>query len=316
MAYETLLRYLIYFLTVGCAWLAVSPLVVPSFFRRRQRNRFRGADEEKWRPKGRFYTKMELFLSSTIGAGSPFVVYSYVVFSVALAAMTLLFLSGSSTGLINALVISLLVGGMPTLILLVWRQRIRIGSSYEGDAVISELIAQYKLNHLNMLEAIDKTIPRVRTSKYSRRALSRLSMGVKENGSSLEIERLTKTFSYTFGTNWAELLANNIYLAIVYRDNVKEALDDILDELTNAKAVNEKGNQENSESFMIIKFVAPVSYIASVFAIVHYFDFSWSKFISYQFGSKYGIQSFLLVLLFMFINLLIFVFLRRPKNDI
>ncbi|PLT43522.1 hypothetical protein B8V81_5062 [Paenibacillus pasadenensis] len=141
-------------------------------------------------------------------------------------------------------------------------------------------------------------------------------MGVKENGSSLEIERLTKTFSYTFGTNWAELLANNIYLAIVYRDNVKEALDDILDELTNAKAVNEKGNQENSESFMIIKFVAPVSYIASVFAIVHYFDFSWSKFISYQFGSKYGIQSFLLVLLFMFINLLIFVFLRRPKNDI
>lgn len=316
---EIAIRYGLYLLTLVFAWIAVSPLIVPSIKMNRVRSRFRGdfqVNIEIKKPNGRWYRQLELFLITTIGYGTPFIVFSFLSLTVFLFALSFLFLRESGTSLTNALLGSAVVGGLPVFVLFMRRQNIRISSSYEGDGLITELIAQYKLNYMNMVEAIDKTIPRLKGYRHTRRALTRLSLGLKENGKAEDIERLTQEFAYAFATNWAELLANNIYMAIIYRDDVREALQDILSELTSIKAVNEKGNRDNIETFFMIKYVAPLGYIASVYGLLQYFGFSWNKFIEYQFENPLGVKGFIFVVVTFILNFVLYVFFKKPRNDI
>lgn len=313
------IRYSLYSLSLFFAWIAFAPLIVPSIKKRRDRNRFKGSfdveEQMSKLPQGKWYRDMELFLISTIGTGSPLAVFSFLSLSVFIAILSGLFMHESGFSFSNTLIGITLMGGGPAITLYLRRESIRVESSYEGDALISELISQLKLNHENMIQAIDMTIPRIKNLKYSKKSLTRLSMQIKESGSAEQIEKYTEEFSYTFNTNWSELLANNIYLAIVYRDNVKDALDDILLELTASKSINEKGKQANSESFLIIKYVAPLGYLASVFGTIRYFHMPWQKFINYQFVNPMGRQSFLLLLFLLFVNYGIYIFMRKPKND-
>lgn len=317
IVYE-LIRYSFYLLTLVFAWMVISPLIIPSIKNKRNNSRFVGGFEptvQFKKPKSLWYRELELFLITTIGVATPFIVFSFVVVSSFLAILTGLFLYGTGSDNNRILIGAVISGALPAFILFIRRKNIRITSSYEGDELITELLAQYKLNHLNMIEAIDKTIPRLKKSKYTKRALTRLSLSIKENGSAEDLEMFTQEFSYTFATNWAQLLSNNIYMAIVYRDDVKEALEDILEELTGTKSINEKGNQENSESFLIIKYIMPIGYVISALAIMKYFDFSWKKFLSYQFHNPMGMKSFMLFALLLVFNYIIFIFMRRPKND-
>lgn len=316
---DTSIRYFLYSLSLLFAWIAFAPLIVPSIKKRRDRSRFKGSFDVEEQisklPRGKWYRDMELFLISTIGTGSPISVFSFLSLSVFLIILSGLLMHESGFSFSNNLVGAVVMGVLPAFILYLRRESIRVDSSYEGDALISELSSQLKLNHQNMIQAIDMTIPRIKNLKYSKKALTRLSMRIKESGSVEQIWKYTEEFSYSFNTNWSELLANNIYLAIVYRDSVKEALDDILLELTTAKSINEKGKQANSESFLIIKYVAPLSYLASVFGTIRYFHMSWQKFINYQFYNSMGRNSFLLIFFLLLFNYGIYIFMRKPKND-
>lgn len=313
-----LFRYTLYLLTLLFAWMAFSPLIIPSIKNQRNKSRFVGHDEPivGVKPKSRWYRDLELFLVTTIGIATPFVVYTFIFGSLFLAILTGLFLNGIGSDNNRILMGSVLVGALPGFILYIKRMNVRINSSYEGDEMLTELIAQYKLNRKNIMEAIDKTVIRLKKSSHARKALTRLSLSIKENGRAEDIENAIDEFSYTFDTNWSKLLGNNIYMALIYRDDVKDALEDILTELTSTKSINEKGNQENGESFLIIKYVSPAGYIISVLATLKYFDFTWKKFIDYQFHEAMGLKSFLLFFLMMIINFLIFMFTRKPKNDI
>lgn len=148
-------------------------------------------------------------------------------------------------------------GGTPYLLLYMKLRAINVNSSYEADILVTELISQYKMNYLNMVEAIDQTIIRLKRDLYTRKALFRLSLDVKECRNREELEVIVKEFAFSIGTEWAILLSNNIYQAIAYRDDVREGLEDILNELIALKAVNETNKQNNSETFLIIKYVAP-----------------------------------------------------------
>lgn len=317
---EIVIRYSLYLLSLIFAWIAFAPMVVPSIQKRRSHSRFKGSfdiEEQRSRlPKGKWYRNMELFLMSTIGKSSPIAIFSFISISAFLAILSALFLHENGFPFSNMLIGALLIGGSPTIVLYVRRQTVRVDSSYEADALLAELISQLKLNNLNMLQAIDSTIGRIDKLRYSKKALARLSMKIKESGSAEQIGRYTEEFAYTFKTNWSQLLANNIYLAIVYRDNVKEALDDILLELTGVKSINAKGNQNNSETFLIIKYVAPLGYIASVFGIIRYYHFSWSKFLNYQFVTPMGRKAFVFFFCLLIANYIIYIFIRKPKNDI
>lgn len=298
-------------------WLLIYPMVKPFSNSRRIRRRFREGFlvDQSDNPKSRVVKHLEILLSVTINNRTPYVIYSFILGSTILFLLTLIFMFNAGNQLFINFLIAFSIAITPYLILRIKLHNIRVSSSYEASALITELNNQYKINYLNMIEAIDHTIPRLNKQPYSKKALTRFSLAVKQYRNSSELEEIIKEFNYSIDTAWSMLLATNLFLSIEHGDDVRESLDDIIEDLKDLKNISEKNKQYNHESFMIIKYIAPATYIFSVLAMFYIFGFNINKFIDYQFSNPMGLKFFILVIFFISINYLIYFLIRKPKND-
>jgi len=255
---------------------------------------------------------IERLLSVTLNIKSNYAVKTFFLLCIGLFLTTFIFLPVKN---ITTLLFSLTVGLFPYLLLYIKLYTIRIESSYEAENLVSELISQYKINHFNMIEAIDKTIPRLTESPYTRRALFRLSLQLKQYRTIEQLEDIIQEFTFSINTQWAILLANCMFLSIQYGDDVTKSLDDILDDIKELKAIFEKNKQLNNETFIMIKYVAPGSYFFTVFMALRYFNFTIDKFIAYQFKHPLGLRMFIIAAILMIANFIIYIIIRKPKYD-
>lgn len=298
-------------------WLLIYPMIKPLFYSRRIRRRFRenSLANQRETNKSKGIKHLEMLLSVTLNNKTPYAIYTFILVSTTLFILTIIFMFNSGNQLFINLLFAFVVAAIPYLILRVKLHNIRINSSYEANALITELNNQYKINFLNMIEAIDHTIPRLNKQPYSKKALTRFSLAIKQYRNSSELEEIIKEFNYSIDTAWSMLLATNLFLSIEYGDDVRESLDDIIEDLKDLKNISEKNKQYNHESFMIIKYIAPATYIFSVLAMFYIFGFNINKFIDYQFNNPMGLKFFILVIFFIAINYLIYFLIRKPKND-
>ena len=314
---EGIVRYLVYGTILLIAWLLISPGIV-KFLRRSQTNRrYRGIQrvQSERRHKNKYLLHLERTIRVSMNTRSKSALYTFFLISGILFFLALLFCIESNQPFLISLVVCGMFGSAPYLFLILRLRSIQVTGSYEADVIITELISQYKLNYLNMIEAIDQTILRLHKHLHTRKALFRLSLDLKESQSKEDIEEITNEFAFSLGTEWGKLLANNIYQAVANRDDVRAGLEDILDELIALKTINEKNKQENSEGFFMIKYVAPVSFFVSVYAIIDWFGFGLEKYIEYQFRNSQGLQYFVFIVAAIILNYFIYYFVRKPKND-
>lgn len=292
-------------------------MLKPFLSSRRVKRRFREGSfiEQKDIQKSRVIKHFEMLLLVTINNKTPFAVYTFMLITGSLFFLTLIFMLNTGNQLFINLFFAVGIAAIPYFILRVKLHSIRVSSSYEASALITELNNQYKINYLNMIEAIDHTIPRLNKQPYSKKALTRFSLAIKQYKTSRELEEIIKEFNYSIDTAWSMLLATNLFLSIEYGDDVRESLDDIIEDLKDLKNISEKNKQYNHESFVIIKYIAPATYILSVLAMFYIFGFNITKFIEYQFYEPLGLKFFLLVIFFIAINYLIYFLIRKPKND-
>lgn len=314
---EEIVRYIIYAIILLITWLLISPTIHPLLQQRQTNRRYRGVQKEnEQKPKrNKFVIHLERIIRISLNTRSKTAIYTFFLISGILFFFALLFCIRSEQTIFFSILTCAAAGSTPYLILFVRLRSIHVTSSYEADTLVTELISQYKLNFLNMLEAIDQTIIRLRKDMYTRKSLFRLSLDMKESRSKEEIEEITNEFAYSLGTEWGKLLANNIYQAVANRDDVREGLEDILNELLALKSVNEANKQYNSESFIIIKIVAPAAYLFSVYGAIKWLGFSPQKFIEYQLKNPQGLQYFVYTMCSIALNYFVYFFIRRPKND-
>lgn len=310
---ETILRYLVYLLLLFCAWY----LLYLVLDKKVSIKRYNGHNVSQFKKNydNIFFKHLESLLNVTLNRTSSFLLLSFLVVSSLLFILMFIFSLNIGESLITSIILSLIVGGLPYIILLFRLHLIRIQSSYEGVGLISELINQYKMNWFNIIEAIDQTIPYLKNEPNTRKALFRLALEIKQYKSNEELEYITQEFAFSINTQWGNLLADNIYQAISYRDNIHHGLEDILDELKQLQIVNEEDKKNNSESFLIIKYVAPGMYVGSLAVLFYYFNFNLEKYIEYQFKNPAGFQYFLLTISFIIINYFVYFLIRKPKND-
>lgn len=316
-----LIDSIVYIITyLGCflgVWLILYPIISRLVNRIRVYTRFRISRIQRKSKifNCKLFSHIELLLSVTLNIKTTYSIITFCVISVFLIGTSLVFLLNSEISIFICLIISTIFGLFPYMILRIRLHNIRVNSSYEGTILISELINQYKINYFNMIEAVDETIPRLDKQLYSKKALFRFSLAVKQYCGNEELEEIINEFNYSINTSWSLLLANNIYLSIDKGDDVREALNDILEDLSDLKKINEKNKQYNHETYVMIKFIAPSFYILSIFAMFGIFGFTIDKFIDFQFNNPTGLKFFLLIILSISINYIIYFVIRKPKND-
>lgn len=308
---DIFIRYIIYFAVAVGTWLAVYPLLFPIIKKKR---RFK-INNEKDEEKNELFNHIEMIVSVIFGSNSQFIVNSFYAISIILGVFTLVIMKSVNFPIYYMLIGTMCAALLPYVFLRIKLNSIRVEASYEADELVTELINQYRINHLNMQEAISKTAEKLSKERYVQKTLFKVATNLVSYQNSKQLKKIIYDFTFSIDTQWAIQLGNSFFMAIEYGDDVIEALEDILEDLKTLNKLNAKYKQLNSESVLMIKYIAPFSYVISVGMLFVIFHFTIAKFVSYQFRDPMGLKFFLLSMLFIVINFMIYLKIRKPKND-
>lgn len=282
----------------------------------------------KWERKSRYplmdrpkknhplFNHMDLILKTIFNRSSHFLVMTFFFITFLIFSLSLAFFIVHDHSALRDLFFSVGLAALPYTLLRLRLRGLRITSSYEGQSMISELASQYKVNFFNMQEAIDQTITRLGSDHKTRKMLIRLSIALKEVQELADLQTAISDFVFAVDTNWAILLGNNIYSAIKDYENVVEALDDILDSLRDAKIIQENAKRENMETNLLIRYLSPLAFVASIYAIIHFMGITWAQYKQYQFQTTEGLHSFEMTVFSIACGWVIMSVINKPKNDI
>lgn len=312
---DTLIVTICYLAALVGLWMCLSKVIVTNIKRLLENKR--NPRKKGKRKKSPIIKHIEMLLYATWGTKTLNAVTTFLVITTAIFALVIIVLTKSNANITTKIIIAVIASSVPYIYLRARLHGIRIEASYEGEKLVTEINDQYKINYKNMIEAIDKTYesPKIEKCPYSKKVLFRLALSIKQYRNTEELDDAIKEFTFAINTTWAINLANNIYLSIDKGIDVTEALNDIIEDIKDIKKIIEENKQINNEGFMMIKFVAPITYIASVLAAIKFFGFSLSKFIEYQTGTSLGLKYFSLSMGTIVVNYIVYLAVRKPKYD-
>ena len=306
-------KIILYAMFFAGVWLFFGRYLMGLFKRSSRYNRSR--KNAKDRKESIFIAHLRFLLQLNLGRCKESDVYIFIsvtVFIFLLSFFILFSFFGSGP---FSILISVLLGALPYMILRVRLASLQLEGSYEAESLVTELTSMYRINSLNMIAAIDSTIFSLTGCPHSKRSLFHLSLVIKNYRSTEELARAVDSFVASTGTEWARLVGMNIFESIVNGTDVQVALDDILSELKEIKAIIEKDKRVNNEAFTMVKFVIPVVYILSIYAAVKFFGFTFVKFFYYQFSTALGIKFFITIIALSILSYGAMFILKKPKFD-
>jgi len=214
-----------------------------------------------------------------------------------------------------ALLAAAAIAGMPYLLLRIKLEAMRSRGSYEGETLVSNLLTQYRIRHLNILETIEGVIKDTAELKTTRKLLFRLLVSLRTAGSEAAAKEALQLFSFAIDTNWSRMLANNIMIASVKGIDVSTALEDILIQLREARTIAEERKRLNSEAVRMTIFMVPVMYASTIMMSLVYLDLPAKRFIVNQFCTEEGFTLFLMVLILFLVNVMLIEMVRNQRFD-
>ncbi len=310
---EIAIKVIVYALFFTGIWLFLGKYLL-RFFKRSSRY-YRSGKDDNGKKDSRLISHLRQLLFITMGKGKKNNAYIFILVSafIFLSSFLILFyFFGTGTFFI---LVSALLGTLPYIILHTRLASLQLEGSYEAEALISELTNMYRINSLNMAEAIDKTILSLTDCPHSKRALFSLSIAIKEYRSLEDLQYGIDSFVASTGTEWARLLGMNIFESVANGTDVSAALDDILSELKEIKSIIERDRRANNEAFTMVKFVIPAVYILSIYAANKFFGFTLQKFFNYQFTTDLGIKFFVAIIVLTILSFGAMFILGKPKFD-
>jgi hypothetical protein len=219
-------------------------------------------------------------------------------------------------GLFAGLLVSIMMASLPFISLRLRLNTMQTKGSHEGESLIVNLLSKYRTSSFNIEEAIEKV---VKDSDISipncQVALYRLLYSARGTKNPVLIRESTNLFAYTLGTNWAKMLSNNIYLAIVSGTNVSKPLEDILIRLRGASILQEERRRKNAESIRIVKYVAPTIYIFFFLIAVNFVGISPKTYMYNQFMTKQGMVLFIACIVSWMFNYILILSIKNKKFD-
>lgn len=310
---EIAIKVIVYALFFTGIWLFLGKYLL-RFFKRSSRY-YRSGKDDNGKKDSRLISHLRQLLFITMGKGKKNNAYIFILVSafIFLSSFLILFyFFGTGTFFI---LVSALLGTLPYIILHTRLASLQLEGSYEAEVLISELTNMYRINSLNMAEAIDKTILSLTDCPHSKRALFSLSIAIKEYRSLEDLQYGIDSFVASTGTEWARLLGMNIFESVANGTDVSAALDDILSELKEIKSIIERDRRANNEAFTMVKFVIPAVYILSIYGANKFFGFTLQKFFNYQFTTDLGIKFFVAIIVLTILSFGAMFILGKPKFD-
>lgn len=217
--------------------------------------------------------------------------------------------------IIGAFLTATVLSLLPYLMLRIRLESIRRRSSFEGETLISSFLSQYRIKQFNIYETIEGVLAEGNDLKLTRKLLFRLLIDIRNTGSETVINEVVRSFSFAINTNWSRMLSNCIKTSAISGINVSLALEDILIQLREARALAEERKRLNSEAVRMTIFMVPIMYIATVIMSVYYMEMPIGQFIKNQFYTTEGFTLFVLTLFLFLTNLMFIEMIQNKRFD-
>ena len=220
-----------------------------------------------------------------------------------------------NVSLMSALIMALLIAGMPYLLLRLRLETIRRKGSYEGERLVAEFLAQYRICGYNIYKTIEQVVLTSEDTKICGKLLFKLLLELRNTGDPAVIRNTANEFAYGVNTNWSRMLANNIRISAESGINVSQSLEDILIQLREARALSEERKRLNSESVRMVIFLAPLMYAGTIITSVKYLDIPLMRLVKNQLCTEQGFLLLLMILFLFLVNLALIEIVNNQRFD-
>ncbi len=217
--------------------------------------------------------------------------------------------------LILAFMISIVAVALPLLLLATKLEENRAKASHEGISLVTELYRQYRINKLNMSEAIGKTIESDGDYKLSNKRLYILLIKLRSYANQGELKSIIDDFAFSYGTSWAKMLGQCIKLSVENGSDVSAGLADIAQQLKAANTLEEKRRMLNGEASRMTLLLVPFMYAVCIIVAIFYLDMSPKTLFMNQFLHPIGFMLFLINIFLFLVNLLVIAVINSGKLD-
>jgi len=212
----------------------------------------------------------------------------------------------------TAFLTGLIIAALPYLILRIKLEVFRRKSSFEGEVFIGNFLSAYRIANFNLYKAMEKIGREKQKTKNCTELVARMLLELRNTASDSEIKKASDQFAFAIHTNWSRMFAYNISLAASDGANISLALEDILIQLREAKAMSEERRRLNSEASRMVVFLIPILYAATIVMNMKYIGLSTRTFVHNQFFTS---QGFVLLLMIIFLFLMNFALIEAVNNQ-
>lgn len=261
------------------------------------------------------YEHINLLLRITVDRGGRQWVRAFICISALMGIIPLLLLN-NRIAVYLTLIAGVFAASLPYALLRLRLQVMRVESSREGEILVTEIMENYKLQYFNMQRAIEVSAAEIEEAPNCKRLLVNLAKGIPAAGSQDDIRKLLDEFRLSVNTSWSNILAVNMYFALTGGMQVTNALHDLSDAIIMARKADEYLKRENNEAKLMLKYLAPISYVMTVAGGIFFFNLTWKKYIMYQFGTAAGLTWIVISLLLYISGILIYIYISHGKLDI
>jgi len=205
--------------------------------------------------------------------------------------------------------------GLPYLFLRVRLERLRRAGSFEGEKLVSAFLTAYLVSGGNIYETIERTIALCPHLRITAKLLENLLLSLRVTADPERVRAATDAFAYGIGTSWAAMLAYAIRTGALKGTDMTSAIEDILSQLREARALAEERRRINGESVRMATYLTPGLYIGSVFAAVFVMGMPFGRFLHNQFFTAQGFALLTSALFLFLLNRALLETLTNRKLD-
>jgi len=205
--------------------------------------------------------------------------------------------------------------GLPWLFLRMRLERLRRAGSFEGEKLVSAFLTAYFVSGGNIYETIERTLALCPHLKHTSKLLEALLLSLRSTADPERVRAATDAFAFGIGTSWASMLAYSIRTGALKGTDMTPAIEDILSQLREARALAEERRRINGESVRMTTYLTPGLYLGSVFVAVAVMGIPFGRFLYNQFFTAQGFALLTSALFLFLLNRVLLETLTNRKLD-
>lgn len=316
---EFFFKLLIYGLFFSGIYVFVQPYILPTVedivMTYKTRARLRNLKNKQHlitQRESLFYKHLDMLIQSTWRFYTDKSTVNFIILTIGLFLASISIFIKYTSSLFTSGAAATITALIPYIIMRIYLHVLRSKTSYELMPATTVLLSNYRVCNKNLYFAITETIKKL-DDLTLKKAFIVLARSIQKHKNTRDIEKAIELFVFKIQTAWAKQLGILFLNALVEGKSIEGSLSNLVDDMKEGQNVIEE-EKSNSQETIYLGFFPIIAFPFTLLVMINMSN--RFNIFYYQFSTKSGLSSFIMVTVLCIISAVISILLRKPKNDI